>query len=329
MKAIGLDSYGGPEVLHPIDLPDRHAGPGEVRIQVAAAAVAPVDSMLRTGLLSGAYAGLKPPFVPGMEVAGVVDELGEGVEVASELTLGDRVVGFVDTGGTHGGYSDHVVLPAASVTPAPAGSTDAEAASFLNNALTARNALDALALPVNSTLVVTGAAGSVGGYLTELGAFEGLRVIGIAAAGDEELVRSFGASGFVARGDDVAERVRALAPEGVDAVADSALLGDAIVQAIRGGGQIALFRPWSGRPERDITACRLNVRQRAQDHAAITRIRELVEAGVLSLRVATTLPALDAPEAHRLLDAGGTRGRIILEFPVGTDLAGAPATDSE
>lgn len=189
MKAIGLDSYGGPEVLHPIDLPDRHAGPGEVRIQVSAAAVAPVDSMLRTGLLSGAYAGLKPPFVPGMEVAGVVDELGEGVEVASELTLGERVVGFVDTGGTHGGYSDHVVLPAASVTPAPAGSTDAEAASFLNNALTARNALDALALPANSTLVVTGAAGSVGGYLTELGAFEGLRVIGIASAGDEELVR--------------------------------------------------------------------------------------------------------------------------------------------
>lgn len=185
MKAIGLDTYGGPDVLHQVDLPDPHPGPGEVRIQVHATAVAPVDMLLRTGVLAGAYSGLRPPFVPGMEVAGVVDEIGPGIDPASDLAIGTAVVAFVDFTGAHGGYSDFVVLPAASLTRAPDGATFPEAASFLNNALTARNALDTLALEAGSTLLVTGAAGSVGGYLTQLGTHEGLRVVAIAAKDDD------------------------------------------------------------------------------------------------------------------------------------------------
>jgi NADPH2:quinone reductase len=316
VKAIALDAYGGPEVLHPVDLPDPHPGPGEVRIRVSTAAVAPVDAMLRSGLLAGLYQGLEPPFVPGMEVAGVVDELGIDITPGLDLPVGTRVAGFVDSCGAHGGYSDYVVVPAASVTRAPKAASTAEAASFLNNSLTARNALDALALPFGSTLLVTGAAGSVGGYLTQLGRHEGLRVVAIASADDEALVRSFGAETVVPRGENAAREILALLPDGVDAAADTAVLGDQIVDTIRDGGQLAMFRPWDGQPGRGITVHPLNVRQRATDHDAITRLRDLVEEGVLAMRVGLVLPAAKAPEAHRLLDAGSVRGRIILEFPL-------------
>lgn len=202
------------------------------------------------------------------------------------------------------------------MTRAPAGASFPEAASFLANSLTARNALDALALQPGSALLVTGAAGSVGGYLTQLGAHEGLRVIALAAEADEPLVRSFGAADFVARGEDAAQRVRDLFPGGVDAVADGAALGDEIVDATRDGGQIASFRGYNGAPGRGVRIHVLNVFDRDADHRAIARLRELVEEGVLSMNVGRVFPAAHAAEAHRLMDAGGTRGRIVLEFPV-------------
>jgi NADPH:quinone reductase-like Zn-dependent oxidoreductase len=110
------------------------------------------------------------------------------------------------------------------------------------------------------------------------------------------------------------EVIRDLVPGGVDAVADGALLTEAIVPAIKDGGQIVLVRAWDGNPGRGIRAQRINVRRRATDNAAINRLRELVEAGILSLRVAATYPADQVVEAHRRLDAGGVRGRIVLEF---------------
>ena len=224
MKAIGLFRYGGPEVLGPVELPEPHASPGQVRVWVRAAGVNPVDSMLRQGLRASAYRDVEPPFVPGLEVAGTVDEVGAGVEVSAEVALGLDVVGFVNSHGSHGGYSAYVVLPPASVLRMPAGVSLPEAASFLNNVLTAQNALDALALAEGSTLLVTGAAGAVGGYLTQLASRQGLRVIALASASDGALVRSFGAQEFIARGADAVAAAWALAPSGVDAVADAALL---------------------------------------------------------------------------------------------------------
>ncbi|AHK31666.1 quinone oxidoreductase family protein [Rhodococcus opacus] len=139
MKAIALETYGGPDVLHPVDLPDPHPGPGQVRIQVHAAAVAPVDAMVRTGLLAQMNAGPNPPFVPGMEVAGVVDEVIDDIDPALAVAAGQKIVGFVDNLGAHGGYSDYVVLPAASVTRIPEEASAPEAASFINS-MTALNA---------------------------------------------------------------------------------------------------------------------------------------------------------------------------------------------
>lgn len=316
MKIIGLFNYGGPEVLETIEIAEPHAGIGQVRIRVQAAGINPADVMLREGELHGFYPDVVPPFVPGMDIAGTIDEIGDNIDPAFGLTLGDDVVGIVDNLGSYGGYSEYVVLPAASVTHKPTGSTFPEAASFLMNALTARCALDAFSLKPGATLLVTGAAGAFGGYVTQLAASEGLRVIAVASERDEELLRSFGADIVVKRGeaDDLVQRILAIVPEGVDAVADGALLHERIVPVISDNGQIAVVRFWDGDPGRNIKIHPINVRSRATDHAAINRLREQVESGVLTTRVAAAFPASEAVEAHRRLDQGGLRGRLILEF---------------
>ncbi|MEW1718114.1 NADP-dependent oxidoreductase [Streptomyces sp. NPDC093109] len=315
MKAIGVHTYGGPEVLRTVELPEPHAGPGEVRVRVRAAGVNPADAMLRDGSLAEWYRGLEPPFIAGMDVAGTIDEADDDVKAAYGLSEGEPVIGIVDNHGRHGGYSEYVVLPAESVTRRPAGTTFPEAASFLMNALTARSVLDTLALAPGSTLVVTGAGGAVGGYVVELAATEGLRVIAVASAHDEEWLRSRGADTFVVRGEDLAQRLLDVVPGGADAVADGAMLHDLITPAIRDNGRIAVLRFWDGDPGRGITVHPVNVRTRVTDAAAITRLREQAESGELTLRVAAALPADQAPEAHRLLEKGGLRGRLILEFP--------------
>lgn len=313
MKAYGLTEYGGPEVLHAVELPDPHAGAGEVRVQVRAAALNPADVMLRDGSLAAVYEGLEPPYIPGMDIAGVVDEAGEGVAVPA----GSSVVAIVDNTGSYGGYSQYVVVPESSTTTAPAGAGWPEAASFLMNALTARNALDELALPQGGTVLVTGAAGAVGNYAVALAHADGLRVVALAGAADEQDVRALGADVFVARGDDAVHKVLDEVPGGVDGVIDAALLYDGVTPAVKDGGTLIDLRFWEGMPGRGITVVHANVRSRVTDQAAIIALREQVEQGVLPLKVAATYPADRVADAHARLDGGGLRGRIVLTFPEG------------
>ncbi|EOC1344925.1 NADP-dependent oxidoreductase [Cronobacter dublinensis] len=315
MYAIGLDSYGGPEVLYQVELPDPHPAPGQVRVKVHAAGVNPVDVMVRDGSLAQWFPEIKPPFVPGMDIAGIIDEVGESIDPQFNAGLGQAVVGVVNNLGSYGGYSEYVCLPAASVIPVPAGATFPSAASFLMNALTARNALDILSLPKGSTLVVTGAAGAVGAYTVALANDEGLRVVAIASPQDEESLRTAGATKVIARGDDIASRVRKVFPTGVDAVVDAACLGNQIAPTIRDGGTIVTLRHGNdGGFERGIKGVFVSVRDHFTNHAAIVRLGQQVTSGLLTLRVAATFPATDAANAHRRFDEGGLRGRIILDF---------------
>lgn len=313
MKAIGFYKTGGPEVLQVLELPEPHAGPGEVRIRVRAAGVNPTDMLLRSGWRSGRW-GSQPPFVPGMDVAGTIDEVGAHVQDAPKWSIGDEVTAIVVPSGSSGGYSEHVVVPARSVTAKPTGLSWPEAASFLMNALTARQALDLLDLPAGATLGVTGSAGAFGGYVIQLAAKAGLRVIADSSPADEKLIRSFGAHEIVSRGDGVADRFRAHARGGLDAVADGALLHEEVIPAIRDGGQIAVLRLWEGEAERGITVHPFSVRSYATNTTAIDSVRQQVEAGTLTIRVAAILPYPQAVEAHRRLARGGLRGRILLEF---------------
>jgi NADPH2:quinone reductase len=256
-------------------------------------------------------AGRTPPYVPGMDAAGVVDEVGDGVD----RRVGDEVMAIVLASGPHGGaYAERIVVPAGSVARIPSGVGLVAACTLPMNGLTARRSLDELALPPGATLAVTGAAGAYGGYVIQLAKADGLRVVADASPADEELVRSLGADVVVARGDGLAQRILDAVPGGVDGLADGAVLDDAVVPAIRDGGGLAVVRGWKGEAGRGITVHRTRVSEYAQDAAALDRLRQQVEDGVLTLRVARTLEAGDAPEAHRLLEAGGVRGRLVLTF---------------
>jgi NADPH2:quinone reductase len=215
--------------------------------------------------------------------------------------------------GSHGAYSEHVVVPVESVARIPTGASFVEASTLPMNGLTARLALDLLDLQPGQTLAVTGAAGAFGGYVVQLAKADGLRVIGDASPADEALVGGFGAE-VVARGSDVAQRIRALVPDGVDGLADGALLFAQALPAVRNGGGLAVLRTYSGETERGITINPVWVRGYAREQAKLDQLRQQVEDGRLTLRVASTFPAGRAGEAHRTLEAGGTRGRLVIEF---------------
>ncbi|MBU8811115.1 NADP-dependent oxidoreductase [Mycolicibacterium goodii] len=313
MKAIGVYEFGGPEVLQVVDLPEPQAGPGEVRIRVYAAAVSPTDVMLRTGGHAVRMPDRRPPFVPGMDAAGVIDQLGPGC--GDRLHVGQRVIAMVLFVGEHGGaYAEQIVVPAASVVPAPANADFPEASTLLMNAMTARLALDTLALPADATVAVTGAAGAVGGYAVELAKADGLRVVADAAARDVELVRGFGADHVVERGPNVAARMREVVPDGVAGLVDASHQQAEVLGAIADGGTLIELRGWAGPAERGIRVLPVMVPDRITDTEALAMLSRQAENGVLTLRVAEVLPADEAAKAHRMLEAGGLRGRVVLDF---------------
>ncbi|MFM7535664.1 MAG: zinc-binding alcohol dehydrogenase family protein [Acidimicrobiales bacterium] len=311
MRVVGVDEFGGPEALKVFEVPEPHAGPGEVRLRVHAATVNPTDTYTRNGARAAMLTSAPPPYVPGMDAAGVVDEVGPGT---SGLAVGDRVMAIVIPNGGHGAYSEHLVLPAESVVRMPAGTGFAEASTLPMNGLTARLSLDQLALIPGQTLAVTGAAGCYGGYVVQLAKADGLRVIADASEADEDLVRSLGADVVVRRGPDVASRILAAGPGGVDALADGSVQNEQVYDAIRDGGGMATVRGFQGPAPRGITLHQTWVRDYWKANDKLDRLREQVEAGAVTLRVARTFPAADAAEAHRLLQAGGTRGRLVIEF---------------
>ncbi len=312
MRAIGVTEFGGPDALRVVELPDPQAGPGEVRIRVRAAAVNPTDTILRSGVLAEVLKDVPSPYVPGMDVAGVLDQVGP--QTSTDLRPGDDVMAIVLPHGPHGAYSELIVLPAEAVARVPAGASHAEAATLPMNGLTTVQAFDLLELVPGQVLAVTGAAGAVGGYAVELGRAAGLRVIADASEQDEQLVKDLGADIVVRRGPDFAAQVRAVVPEGADGLIDGALLDDLAVPAVRDGGRIATVRGFRGAEQRGITFHPVRVRTYEREQAKLDRLRQQVEDGQVTLRVARSLPAEQAAEAHRILEAGGTRGRVILEF---------------
>ena len=311
MRGVGLIEFGGPEVLRVVDLPESHAATGEVRIRVHAATVNPTDTYLRKGAKADAMREVRPPYIPGMDIAGVIDEIGVGTK--TDLAIGDKVMAMVVNSASHGGYRESIVLSADSVVRAPKGATLIEAATLPMNGLTARQSLDQLALKRGQTLAVTGAAGCYGGYVVQLAKADGLHVIADASSTDEQLVRSLGADIVVPRGDDIAAQIRKVAPSGVDGLADGSFQSGLTVGAVRDGGGLASVRGWSGE-ERGITFHKTSVRSYNHRADLLDRLRQQVEDGLITLRVAATFPPEQAAEAHRQLEAKGTRGRLVILF---------------
>ena len=309
MKIVGIRTFGGPDALEILEVPEPHAGPGEVRIRVRAAAVSPTDTMLRSGAQD--MGGQEPPYIPGMDAAGIIDEVGDG----AAWQIGDEVMALaLPRDSRRGAYTEYLVAPADSIACIPGG-IGLEAASTLPmNGLTAVQTLEKLALADGQVLAVTGAAGTLGNYLIQLAKEAGLTVVADAADKDTELVSALGADYVVERGEDVADRIRELFPEGVDALADAAVLDGRAARAVRDGGGFATFRGWNGDPGRGVRIHPIWVREEYHSGKKLDRLRALAEADLLSPRIADVLPAERAPEAHRRLEAGGLRGRIVLTF---------------
>ena len=308
-RAVGIPAPGGPEVLEVIDRPVREPGAGEVRVAVAAAAVNPTD----IGLRNAGAGDLPPPWTPGMDAAGTVESVGPGVD---RVTVGQAVMAAVSPRRPEGGaQAQLIVVPAASVVAIPDGASADEAATLPMNGLTALRGLELLGLASGDTLAVSGGAGLLGSYVIALGRERGLRVIADANPADEHLVRGFGADVVVPRSEDFAGAVRAVAPDGVAGVYDTALLNAAAFGAIRDGGGLAVVRGWDGtQAPRSIAVHAVMVRDVLQRTEWLEQLRALAGAGRLKLRVAGRYPPQEAAQAHRVMDAGGLRGRALIVF---------------
>jgi NADPH:quinone reductase-like Zn-dependent oxidoreductase len=312
MRAVGLMQHGGPEVLEVVDLPSVEAGPGQIRIRNYAAAVNPTDVVGRNGMRAEQQKKDPPPYVPGMDAAGVVDQVGEGVTTG--VNIGDRVMAMVVPDATHGAYREQIVLDQRAVVRAPAGSSHAQACTLPMNALTARLSLDLLALEPGQVIAVTGGPGAYGGYVIQLAKADGLVVIADASDSDKPLLESLGADIIVPRGGDFAAQIRAHFPQGVDGLADGALLNELAIDAVKDGGHFTAIRGFKGKEQRDIHFTATWVTRYDGEYEKLDKLRKQAESGVLTLRVAGTVTPENAGIAHARLEQGGTRGRMVIEF---------------
>jgi NADPH:quinone reductase-like Zn-dependent oxidoreductase len=308
MRSLTVNTFGGPEVIEVVDTPVPDPGPHQVRIHVAASSVNPIDLSTRAGRLVDAGLMVAEPDIGlGWDVAGTVEAVGARVR---SFAVGDRVVGLRNLLFAPGAHAEQVVLDESAVAPAPVSVSLAEAATLPLNALTADRALGLTGLERGRSLLVTGAAGGVGGFVLELAALRGLHTVALARPGDEDMVRDLGASQVLTSSERLGLGVRRLVPGGVDAVVDAAVLGIAAHDGLRDGGTfVALVAPFAPPP---IRGTRVVVQEVTADGARLTELAALVDAGRLTLRVAEALPLDEASKAHQLVEAGGLRGRVVL-----------------
>ncbi|MFE7544497.1 NADP-dependent oxidoreductase [Streptomyces platensis] len=297
-QAITFSEYGAPEVLRLSEVTTPEPGPGQVRIRVRVASVNPLDLKIRSGLMAKA-APARFPVIPGLDAAGVVDAVGEGADAA----VGDEVLGAA-VGGSYGEYAllDRPVAK-------PQAVSWEVAASLVTVGETASRVLRQLGAKEGQTLLVHGAGGSVGTVAVQLAAARGITVVGTAGEHDIERVTALGATA-VRYGDGWVERVRAAAPQGVDAVFDAS-----------GAGVLADSVALTGDSARVITIADMSAAQHGVRFSAggagpadesLTQLVRLAAAGELDLPVWRAYPLDQAAAAHGDIEARRNRGKVVL-----------------
>lgn len=305
MKAISYSRYGGPEVLEYGEVPEPKVGPDSVLVRVRAAAVNPVDWKCREGYLDGMFQAVFP-VVPGWDMAGVVVRPGVSV---TEYAEGDEVIGYVrEDLLCRGTFAEYVAAPVRTLARKPPRLSFEEAAGLPLAGLTAYQVLvKALAVKRGETVLVHAAAGGVGSLAVQLAHHFGARVIGTASERNHDFVRALGGEP-VSYGDGLADRVRGLAPEGVDAAFDT-VGGDALQASatlLSADGRIASIAD----PEVLTYGGRYAwVRPDAED---LRKLADLAEQGVVSVHIDETFPLERAADAHRRSQEGRTRGKIVV-----------------
>lgn len=299
MKAVQYAEYGPPEVLTVGEVEEPHAGPGQVRVATRAVSVNPMDTKLRSGMMREIMP-VELPAVPGIDLSGVVDEVGDGVTGTS---AGDEVFGFA----TGGGAAEYAVLDA--WEPKPADMPWEEAAGLPVAVETATRVLDLLGVSQGSTLLINGAAGGVGVAAVQLARHRGATVIGTASEANHEYLRSLGAIPTT-YGEGIVERVRALAPDGVNLAFDTAGRGEtaALVELVPQPSDVVTIA--------DFGAASLGVRvtsgQEGRAMHGLAEAARLHDQGAFRLPVAATYPFSQAAAAHRESERGHVRGKLVL-----------------
>ena len=296
MKAVQYSEFGDPEVLHVAEVEEPHAGAGQIRVAVKGASVNPIDWKRRSGMMGGDL-----PTIPGSDVAGVVDEVGDGV---TDVAVGDEVFGNA----VGGGSAEHALMSQYAIKPA---SLSWEEAAGLPVAVeTAVRTLDLLGVEPGQTVLVNGAAGGVGSAAVQFARARGARVIGTASEGNHEFLRSLGAEPTV-YGDGLVERVRELAPDGVDRALDTAGKGALpdLIELTGSPDNVVTIADFAGAPEHGV---RITTGSDGRSWQALGEAARLYEEGKLSLPVERTFPFSQAPEAHRISQEGHVRGKLVL-----------------
>ncbi|GAA3129694.1 oxidoreductase [Streptosporangium carneum] len=296
-----FSSYGEPEELRLAEAPVPSPGPGQVLLRVHAAGVNPVDWKIRAGLLKDFFP-VSLPHVLGVEAAGVVVAVGEGVTARS---VGDEVFGPVS-----GAYAEYALAGADRLGAKPADLDWGAASGLHSSAETAYRTLELLKVTAGDTLLVHGAAGSVGGLVVQFAVAAGARVVATASEANHDYLRELGAVP-VSYGEGVFDRIREAAPDGVDAALDA--VGGAVAGSVEllGGPErvVSIVDPveaesagarFTGGGDADYTA------------QALERALALHAAGTLRLPIRATFPLAEAAEAHRLSARGHGRGKIVL-----------------
>lgn len=310
MRAISYDAYGDSSVLHLADLPDPKVGPDTVLVRVRAASINPVDWKVREGYLDGGFA-VHFPVVPGWDVAGVVERVGPSVR---EWAPGDEVMGYVrrdDIG--EGTFAELVPAPVRTLGPKPAAASWEQAAGLPLVGLTALQALRVTGTSSGDVVLVHGASGGVGHVAVQIARILGARVIGTSSPANADFVRSLGAE-WTAYGDGLVDRVRELAPDGVDVALDLAG-GDALTASFE-----LVSEPWRVASITDAAGvlehggAYVFVRPDADQ---LTELAGWVDAGQLTVAIDRVLPLEQAAEAmDHVRDAHG-QGKTVLRVSEG------------
>lgn len=308
MRAVTYTSVGSPDVIQVSEIDKPEPGLFEIRIKVQAASLNPADM--------AAWSGLFPPpaegsqFGLGWDIAGVVDAVGPG----ATWEVGTPVIAIIPGAtGVGRAQAEYAVVPSHALAHAPAGVDPLEAATIPLNGLTAAQSVELLGLNAGQTVFITGAAGAVGGFAVQLAKRRGLIVIASGRAEDKSFTIDIaGADAFVPASESPVDAVRALYPEGVDAVLDTTTLGQALIGAVSDNGTFVATRMDAlPQPERGI---RVRLTQVAAEGSMLTTLSDLAASGELVLRVAQTYPLDDASQAHARMALGGLRGRVVLNI---------------
>ncbi|MFK0282113.1 NADP-dependent oxidoreductase [Streptomyces sp. NPDC090499] len=312
MKAVRFHEYGDPGVLRYEDVELPAPGTGEVRIRVAATSFNPVDGNIRAGFMRGPIP-VQLPHTPGIDVAGTVDALGEGV---GGIAVGDDVIGFLPMDGS-GAAAQYVLAPAEVLTPAPKSVPLPDAAALPVVGLTAWQALfDHGKLTAGQRVLINGAGGAVGGYAVQLAKGAGAHVIATAGPRSSAAVTSAGADEVI---DHTTTGVTTAVAEPVDVVLNLAPVDPAelaaLVTLVRSGGVVVNTTVWMPAPadeERGVRGIDLFVRSDAEQ---LSRLVALIDGGQLRVDVTERVPLAELPALHGRAAEGAVHGKVIVVPP--------------